>query len=86
VNVSLYDAQVSTCLVDAVEVRFFIIPKGFKMEQTAPIKFCAELKKTANEMSEMLNSMYSKECLSTTNVFEWHKRFEGRLRKWKSKN
>jgi hypothetical protein len=51
------------------------------MEQTAPVKFCAELQKTANEMSEMLKSMYSKGCLSRTNVSECHERFEDGLRK-----
>jgi hypothetical protein len=52
---------------------------GIKMEQRAAIKFCVKLKKTATETFGMLKSAYGEECLSRTNVFEWHKRFkEGR--------
>jgi hypothetical protein len=43
------------------------------------IKFCVKLKKRVTEMSQMLKSGYGEECLSSTGVFEWHKRFkEGR--------
>jgi hypothetical protein len=46
------------------------------MEHRAEIKFCVKLKKTATEMSETFKSAYGEECLSKTNVFERHKRFE----------
>jgi transposase len=46
------------------------------MEQSAAIKFCVKLKKTATETFEMLKSAYSEEYLSRTGVFEWHKRFK----------
>jgi hypothetical protein len=44
--------------------------------QRAVIKLCAKLKKIATETFEMLKSVYDEECLSRTNVFEWHKRFK----------
>jgi hypothetical protein len=45
------------------------------MKQRTGIKFCAKLKKTVTETFEMLKSAYSRECLSRTSVFEWHKRY-----------
>jgi hypothetical protein len=54
----------------------FLCVKGFKMEQRAVVKFCVKLKKTATETFEMLRSSYGEECLSRTNVLEWHKRFK----------
>jgi hypothetical protein len=49
------------------------------MEQRVTIKFCAKLKKIAEETFEMLKSAYGEECLSKRSVFDWHKRFkEGR--------
>jgi hypothetical protein len=85
-NVYSYAVQVSDSLVNAYEdyncfgeVSFFHRVDGFKMEQTAAIKFCVKLKKTAIETFEVLKSMYGEECLSKISVFEWHKRFkEGR--------
>jgi hypothetical protein len=50
--------------------------EGFKMEQRAAMKFCVKLKKTATETFEMLKNEYSKECLSRTSVFKWHKSFK----------
>jgi hypothetical protein len=51
----------------------------FKMEQSAAIKFCVKLKKTATATFEMLKSTYSEECLLRISVFEWHLRLkEGR--------
>jgi hypothetical protein len=82
-NVYLYDVRVSTCLVDAYEdyncfgeVSFFHHVRGFKMEQTAVIKFCVKLKETATETFEMLRSAYGEGCVSRTSVFEWHERLK----------
>jgi hypothetical protein len=44
------------------------------MEQSAAIKFCVKLKKTATETFEMLKSAYGEECLLRSSVFECHKR------------
>jgi hypothetical protein len=83
--------QVS-CLVDAYEdyscfseVSFYRRVEGFNMEQRAAIKFRVKLKKTVTETFEMLKSTYGEECLSRTNVFEWHK-ISKKLRKWEFKN
>jgi hypothetical protein len=46
------------------------------MERRTAIEFCVKLKKTATETSEMLKNAYVDECLSRTDVFEWHKRFQ----------
>jgi hypothetical protein len=45
------------------------------MEQTAAIKSCVKLKKTATEMFEILKSAYGEERLSRISVSEQHKRF-----------
>jgi hypothetical protein len=46
------------------------------MEQIAAIKFCVKLKKTATETFEKLKNAHGEECLSRTNVFQWHKMFK----------
>jgi hypothetical protein len=46
------------------------------MEQRAAITFCVKSKKTATETFEMFKSAHGEECLSRTNVFEWHKVFK----------
>jgi hypothetical protein len=42
-----------------------------QMEQTAAIKFCVKLKKTATETFEMLKSACGEERVSSTIVFQW---------------
>jgi hypothetical protein len=49
------------------------------MEQSAAIKLCVQLKKTATETSEVLKSVKNEERLSRISLSEWHGRFkEGR--------
>jgi hypothetical protein len=49
------------------------------MGQRAVIKLCVKLKKTPTEKFEMLKNTYNRECLFSTSVSEWFKRFkEGR--------
>jgi hypothetical protein len=43
------------------------------MEQRAAIKFCVKLKETVTETFGNLKIAYVEECLSSINVFEWHK-------------
>jgi hypothetical protein len=59
----------------------FCCVKGFRTEQRAVIGFCVKLKKTATETFEMLQSVYSEECLLRANVFEWHIKGSKKLRK-----
>lgn len=54
---------------------------GRKMykEQRMNIKFCVKNGKSATETLQMLQIAYGDDCLSRTQVFEWHRRFkEGR--------
>ncbi len=44
-------------------------------EQWMAIKFCFKNELTATEMFKMLQKVYSNECLSHTNVFEWYGKF-----------
>ena len=49
------------------------------VEQHGNVKFCVKLGKSTTETYDMLKKVYSDECLSRTQVFEWFKRFkEGR--------
>ena len=49
------------------------------MEQCINVKFCMKLGKPAKEKHSLLKKVYGDECLSSTQVFEWFKRFkEGR--------
>jgi hypothetical protein len=45
------------------------------MEQKAAIKISVILKKTATETFEMLKTVHGEECLSRTNLVQWHKRY-----------
>lgn len=45
-------------------------------KQRAAIDFCVKLGKSFTETHQMLQSAYSDECLSRTQVYEWFKRFE----------
>ncbi|EGI70636.1 FLJ37770-like protein [Acromyrmex echinatior] len=45
------------------------------MEQRAVIKFNAKLGKSASETFRSMQQVYGSQCLSRTDVFEWHKRF-----------
>ena len=48
-------------------------------EQRINIKFCVKLGKTATETLKMLRDVYGDSSMSSTGVFQWHKRFvEGR--------
>lgn len=48
-------------------------------EQRINIKFCVKNGKSATETLQMLQIAYGDDCLSRTQVFEWHRRFkEGR--------
>ena len=46
-------------------------------EQRVNVKFCVKLGKSAKETYHLLKKVYSDECLSRTQVFEWFKRFKG---------
>jgi hypothetical protein len=46
--------------------------ENFKMEHREAMKFRVKSKKTVTETSEMLETAYGEECLSTTTVSEWH--------------
>jgi len=43
------------------------------VEQCINVKFCVKLGKSATEMYDLLKKVYSDECLSCTQVFEWFK-------------
>jgi hypothetical protein len=50
-----------------------------KVKQRVNVKFCVKLGKSATETYDLLNKPYGDECLCSTQVFEWFKRFkEGR--------
>jgi hypothetical protein len=50
-----------------------------KVEQRVNVKFLAKLGKFATVTYSLLMEVYGDECLSSTQVFEWFKRFkEGR--------
>ena len=46
------------------------------MEQTANIKFCFKLGKTAAETVELMRQMYGDNCLSRVQIFSWYARFK----------
>lgn len=49
------------------------------MEQRAVIKFNAKIGKSPSETFRLMQEAYGDNCLSRTQVFDWHKRFlEGR--------
>jgi histone-lysine N-methyltransferase SETMAR len=48
-----------------------------KIEQRVNIKFLVKLRKSATETFHLLKEVYGEDCLSRTQVFEWHKRFAG---------
>lgn len=49
------------------------------VEQRANIKFCFKLGKTGAETLELMRKVYGDECMSSTRVYEWFRRFkEGR--------
>jgi hypothetical protein len=56
------------------------------MEQRAGIKYCVKLKKTTTETFEILKSEYTEECLSSTCVLKWQKRFQEGLKNCECKN
>jgi transposase len=47
------------------------------MEQRVNVKFCVKLGKSATETYDLLKKVYGDECVSSTQVFEWFKRFKG---------
>ncbi|KAJ8948511.1 hypothetical protein NQ318_000051 [Aromia moschata] len=49
-----------------------------QMEQRVNLKFLVKLGKTFTEAYAMLKEVYGSECLSSTQVFEWFKRFNVR--------
>jgi len=52
---------------------------SINLEQCINVKFCVKLGNSATETYDLLKNVYSDECLSRTQVFEWFKRFkEGR--------
>ena len=49
------------------------------LEKKVNLKFCVKLEKIATETLKMLREIYENSAMSSTKVFEWHKRFvEGR--------
>jgi len=46
------------------------------MEQTANIKFCFKLGKTAAETVELMRQVYGDNCLSPAQIFRWYARFK----------
>jgi hypothetical protein len=42
------------------------------MEQTANIKFCFKLRKTAAETVELMRQVYGNNCLSRAQIFRWY--------------
>ena len=46
------------------------------MEQTANIKFCFKLGKTAAETVELMRQVYGDNCLSRAQIFRWYARFK----------
>ena len=52
---------------------------SLKIEQRINLKFLVKLKKSPNECFQLLKEVFGDNCVSRTQVFEWHKRFvEGR--------
>jgi hypothetical protein len=47
-----------------------------KVEQRVSVKFLAKLGKSATETYSVLMEVYSDECLTRTQVFEWFKRLK----------
>jgi hypothetical protein len=47
-----------------------------KIEQSACIKFCVKLCKSATETTEMLHEAFGEHSSSQTAVFEWHSHFK----------
>ena len=45
------------------------------MEQTANIKFCFKLRKTAAETVELMRQVYGDNCLSHAQIFRWYAQF-----------
>jgi len=45
-------------------------------QQRINIKFCFKIGKNATEMLELFKIAYGDNCLSKTQVFEWHRRFK----------
>jgi len=45
-------------------------------EQRTNIKFCFKIGKNATETLELLKIAYGDNCLSKTQVYEWHRRFK----------
>jgi hypothetical protein len=65
-------------LIDAYEgYRCFgeVKVEGLKLEGGEAISFHVKLKKTDSETFKMLKNAYCEECLSTTDMFEWRKKF-----------
>jgi histone-lysine N-methyltransferase SETMAR len=50
--------------------------KKSQFEQSANIKFCFKLRKTAAETLEYLKTVYGDEALKKTAVYDWFKRFK----------
>ena len=46
------------------------------MEQTANIKFCFKLGKTAVETVELMRQVYGDNCLSRAQIFRWYAQFK----------
>lgn len=52
---------------------------SLKIEQRINLKFLVKLKKSPTECFQLLKEVFGDNCMSRTQVFEWHKRFvEGR--------
>ena len=46
------------------------------MEQSANIKFCFKLGKTASETVELMRQVYGDNCSSRAQIFRWYARFK----------
>ena len=49
------------------------------LEERYAIKFCFRPGKNARETYGMLQIAFGAPCMNRASVFEWHKRFQGRL-------